>query len=152
MAQEPESGDQRSKITASIWGMTVGMMGISIPLTAILQESVGGVAVMIPLSVLAAATIGTMAIWNPFGRRADSGSSRQAEKLIKKQAQVIEDLNERVASLEQILNYEEKLLEAKLRKQSGPRTEHSIQTQPVLEETATLPEQTLPPLPSQRAK
>jgi hypothetical protein len=130
MGQEPENRDAwRTQATQKVWGSAIGMMGLCIPLTAILSFA-GGSVMMLPLTVIVGAAFGTAAIWNPFRRPDTTTSSKQLEE----QTQQIQELNERIASLEQILNYEEKLLDAKLRQQPSLAVAPIIDTQPLLKE------------------
>ena len=122
---EPDNQDSlRAGLTTKIWGCAMGMLGISIPLSAIVGQHGGGAAAIIPLSVIAGAAISTAAIWNPFAARSKQAPSKGPE------AERVAELEERVASLEMILNYEEKLLESKMRQQQV------MSQQPMLNESS----------------
>jgi len=98
------NNDMRAKTTSSIWALTLPLMGISIPLTAITQSGI-----VLPLAVLGAAAISTAAVWVRGG---GGGAARPSAHEIALQKQVSE-LEERLASLEGITNFEHRLLEAK---------------------------------------
>ncbi len=88
--------DPRSKATASIWGIAVGMMGICIPLVAITDA--GGKGLILPTFVLAAAAVSTVVIWfAPARRNALSGDQAQEIDMMK---QTIFDLHEHVDTLD----------------------------------------------------
>lgn len=104
----PQSRDAaRVKATGAIWGSMIPLMVFSIPLTAIMSDAAGAAAMWIPLSMILGGAAGTVAIWNPFARRTPNPGAQNAKQ--------VQQLEERIASLEMILNYEEKLLESKAR-------------------------------------
>lgn len=124
--QEPNNQDSiRAQLTTKIWGCAVGMLGISIPLSAIVGHAGNGggfAAVIIPLSVIGGAAVSTMAIWNPFSARRKESPAQDTGR--------VAELEERVASLEMILSYEEKLLESKMRQEA------TMSQQPMLSESS----------------
>jgi flagellar basal body-associated protein FliL len=78
-----EPKDIRIGATAMIWGLSLGMMGIAIPLTAITGS------LMIPLGVLLTTCVSTVAVW-VFGHHTAAPSDE------------IKQLKERIANLETI--------------------------------------------------
>lgn len=111
MAQELDSEKRdgvRSHLITKIWGCATGMLGISIPLVAVTHSGAA-----IPIAVIVGAAVGTVAIWNPFARTSGDGASH---KELTDSTKKIGELEERLASMEAILSYEEKILESKTRK------------------------------------
>jgi len=82
-----EEKDIRMGATALVWGLSLGMLGISIPLTAITGSA------LIPLAVLLTTGASTVAIW-AFGYR----NSRLVPSAYQ--------LEDRVANLETIVSTE----------------------------------------------
>lgn len=96
--------DLRSKTTGKIWGCATGMLGICIPLADVSHSGV-----MLPIFVLMAAAAGTIAVWMRGGTvvvNSRGGADADSQKRI-------QELEERLASLEAITNFEHKLIEAK---------------------------------------
>lgn len=84
--------DIRLKTTQSIWGMSIAMFGISIPLAAVTQTGA-----LIPILVMAGATLGTAAVW-AFSR----GRSEETALL----GESIQQLRTQIAALEMTINDE----------------------------------------------
>lgn len=104
--------DVRVQTTAAIWGMATGMMALSIPLSAVAHTA------LIPLAVLASAATGTVAVWR-FGAKNEAGSGNTTPALSKDATgdaaqKRIADLEERLANLETINNFERRLAEEAL--------------------------------------
>lgn len=86
--QDSESRDIRLKATSMIWGLSMGMLGISIPLAAITDSP------LIPMCVLLMTGTSTVAIWAYGHRPTLSTPPRQ-------------QLEDRVANLETIISNED---------------------------------------------
>ncbi|MBW4510084.1 MAG: hypothetical protein KME64_26745 [Scytonematopsis contorta HA4267-MV1] len=77
--------DPRVAATSNIWGLTVAIMAISIPLTGITRSP------LIPLAALGGAAVGTVAVWRSDNKKYQYSLPQQ---------QQIELLEERIANLE----------------------------------------------------
>lgn len=113
---DQSQGDVRAKVTGTIWGIACGMLGICIPLVPLTQSGA-----MLPVVVVAGATVGTAAVWLGGSRAQRPAGPSASEKAM--QARVA-DLEERLASLEVITNFEGRLLE---KQQSQRMPEPSIE-------------------------
>ncbi|MBD2345172.1 hypothetical protein [Anabaena subtropica] len=94
------SQDIRVAATTKIWGFTVGMLALCIPLSAITRSGP-----IIPLAALGGATAGTLAIW------------RSDEKKLKAHylpGQQVELLEQRIANLETIVSSDDSYLHQKI--------------------------------------
>ncbi len=111
----PETSEQdlRSQTTVKIWGMAAAMLGICIPLSAVTHT--GG---LIPIAVLCAAAIGTGAVWLRGGIAAPSRLKIDEAATQKR----VQELEERLANLEAITNFEHKLLDFKYPPEQKPVT------------------------------
>ncbi len=87
MQQEPVQKNPKVAATSVIWGCTIGIMGICIPLSAITNSGV-----VLPLATLLGATGGTLAVW--------FAPDQQQEEV--RLAQTVKALEERVLNLETI--------------------------------------------------
>ena len=134
--KEPETEpktDVRVQATAAIWGMTVGMMVFSIPLSAITESS------FIPLAVIASAAIGTCAVWRP-GTKSENPKNNK-EQLAAQQR--IAELEERLANLETINNFERRLAEESLKRHDAeagkvmPDAQNEITSESTAQRVAT---------------
>ncbi len=98
--------DVRLKATKTIWALSVAMLGICVPLMETIRSPI------IPIFVLTAAAVSTMRIWgSKSGASRSLGSDSAAlDAASKKQ---IQELEERLAALESITNFEHHLLEKK---------------------------------------
>jgi hypothetical protein len=109
--KEPEPKETEQKIdvrvqaTATIWAMAVGMMVFSVPLSQITESAV------IPLAVIAGSAIGTFAVWRPGTKKEGSSTKEQVAA-----QQRIAELEERLANLETINNFERRLAEEALKR------------------------------------
>lgn len=95
----------RSKVTSKIWAMATGMMGISIPLCEVTNSGA-----VIPIMVVISAAVGTAAVWMRGGTVVVNSRGGAGEADSQKR---IQELEERLANLESITNFEHKLIEAK---------------------------------------
>jgi hypothetical protein len=89
MAQHRAERDPRVAATAAIWGISVGLLGVCVPLIALTNSGV-----LLPLLVLVGASVSTSAIW------LSSRSPQPAKQ--RKLAQTVVTLEERVTNLEAI--------------------------------------------------
>ena len=98
-----EPQDIRISITTKIWGFAVAMLGICIPLVAVVSERAGNglVAAILPIAVIAGATASTAAVWI-FGNTSSIPSPSHDKQL----NQQLEQMEERLANLEMISSYE----------------------------------------------
>jgi hypothetical protein len=88
MSHESTEENPKVRATASIWGCSVGMLGICIPLVAITKSGI-----LLPLLVILGAGGGTAAVWF-------APDKRQQEEL--RLNQTVKALEERVINLEAI--------------------------------------------------
>ncbi|HEX8463200.1 MAG TPA: hypothetical protein VF627_01160 [Abditibacterium sp.] len=95
--------DVRVRTTRSIWSITPALLGICIPLSMVTESGPA-----IPIVVLCAAAVSTVTVW----MRGGAGQTRPAEKQVSAQSRV-QELEERLANLEAITNFEHKLLDVK---------------------------------------
>lgn len=80
--------DPRVQATAAIWGISVGMLGVCIPLVAVTESGM-----FLPLLVIVGASISTIMVWDKPGRR-----TQREQQLIK----TVMQLEARVRDLETI--------------------------------------------------
>jgi hypothetical protein len=98
--------------TTRIWGITVGILAVCIPLSAVTNSGA-----VLPLAAIGGATVGTIAIW-----RSDERKSKAAL-----QPQQIEQLEQRVANLETIVSNEEFDLQNKIKQlEERDRSNHLV--------------------------
>ncbi|BBD60146.1 hypothetical protein NIES2109_29410 [Nostoc sp. HK-01] len=108
-----KSQDVRVISTTRIWGITVGILAVCIPLSAVTRSGA-----LLPLAAIGGATAGTIAIW-----RADDKKSKAASL----QPQQLKLLEQRIANLETIVSNEEFDLQKKIKQlESSDRNHHSI--------------------------
>ena len=81
--------DPRVRATAAIWGISIGMLGICIPLVAITNSGL-----VLPVLVIAGASLSTAAVW----LASDSPKPGKAQKL----TQTVTGLEERIKNIEAI--------------------------------------------------
>lgn len=93
--------DIRLKLIRTIWTCATGMMGISIPLVGISQNTI------IPFTVIVGATVSTAAIWLGKGGSSEQSQSSSA-KITQEQ---LNELEERLANIEAISLLERRLAE-----------------------------------------
>jgi hypothetical protein len=109
--QQPAPENTRVKVTSSIWGCAVGMLGICIPLTAIAESGP-----ILPLAVIGGATLGTAAVWageivglvlnsRRFGGSTGTDDKQQVDALSGR----IQELEERLTNVETIDRFEHHL-------------------------------------------
>lgn len=79
--------DPRTKIIQSIWGITAGLFGISIPLTALTN----GDALVLPVLAILGATVSSCVVW--MTRAPKQEPNRELER-------TVAELRHRVAQLE----------------------------------------------------
>ena len=127
---QDQGRDTRLEATKSIWSSTIWLMGISVPLTAITKDFSQNAALLIPFSVMAGSVVGTVAVWNPFARRTPVNT--QSDKQVQQH-------EERIASLEMILNYEEKLIESKAQRQAQLISQAPSQGEAQLQSESQMP-------------
>ncbi|MBW4643726.1 MAG: hypothetical protein KME23_12180 [Goleter apudmare HA4340-LM2] len=87
------SQDIRLIATSKIWGFTVGILAVCIPLSAVTRSGA-----ILPLAAIGGAAVGTVAVW-----RAD----QKKLQLTPVQQQRVELLEQRIANLETIVSSEE---------------------------------------------
>ncbi len=82
--------DVRVTATSKIWGITVGILAVCIPLSATTRSGP-----LLPLAAIAGATVGTVAVW-----RSDDQKSRTNYL----QPQQLQKLEQRIENLETIVS------------------------------------------------
>ncbi|MBE9207726.1 hypothetical protein IQ244_14605 [Nostoc sp. LEGE 06077] len=108
-----KSEDVRVISTTRIWGITVGILAVCIPLSAVTRSGA-----LLPLAAIGGATAGTIAIW-----RSDEKKSKAADL----QPQQLELLEQRIANLETIVSHEEFDLQNKIKQlEVSDRSHHSV--------------------------
>jgi hypothetical protein len=100
-AQATSDRDIRVTATSKIWGMTVGILAICIPLSAATRSGP-----ILPLAALTGATVGTLAVW-----RSDDKKSK-ANYLSPQKVQYLE---QRIANLETIISSDDFDLQRKIK-------------------------------------
>lgn len=95
-----QSKDIRLAATTRIWGCTVGILAICVPLSIPLRSS------LIPLAALTGATVGTVAVWR---------SGDKKSKGYNLAPQQVELLEQRIRDLEAIVSSEDYDLKARLK-------------------------------------
>lgn len=98
--------DVRVAATSRIWGLSVAMLALSIPLTAITRSAI------IPLATIAGAAVGTVAVWR---------SDEKKSKTNYLQQQQVELLEQRIADLETIVSSNDFDLQMKIKQLSSDR-------------------------------
>jgi ribosomal protein S13 len=117
MAKKSEKDSEATKdirlaATTRIWGFTMGILAICVPLSIPLRSS------LIPLAAIGGATAGTIAVW-----RSDDKKSRN--KLL--QQQEVELLEQRLANLETIVGRDDLDLQMKIKRlESNNRNGHTL--------------------------
>ncbi|RUT01899.1 hypothetical protein DSM106972_065220 [Dulcicalothrix desertica PCC 7102] len=92
--------DIRLAATTRIWGFTLGILAISVPLSIPLRNS------LIPLAALTGATVGTLAVWR---------SEDKKSKGYNLAPQQVELLEQRIRDLEAIVSTEDYDLKSRLK-------------------------------------
>ncbi len=93
--------DARVAATTRIWGISVGMLAICIPLTAITRSSI------LPLATITGAAVGTVAVWRSDDKKSKNNKSLPQEK--------VELLEQRIADLETIVSSDDLDLRSKIK-------------------------------------
>src|ERR671932_1810656 len=93
MGRQPEGTGPKIATTAIIWGFATGMLSICIPIVGMTQSGV-----ILPLAVVLGATVGTVVVWQFSSKR-----SRNIAEL----TNTVQQLNERVVTLEAICSNDE---------------------------------------------
>lgn len=106
MAKKPEKNfhqpeDIRVSATTKIWGLTVGILAICVPLSAVTRSGA-----IIPLAAIAGAGVGTVAVWR-------SGDKKYQNQVLSPQQ--VELLEQRIADLETIVSGEDFDLRMKIK-------------------------------------
>ena len=102
---EPSESDSRTKTISQIWRMMPAILALSIPLEAVTNGH-GAV----PVTALLAAGLSTLVVWVVGGKPVVPARVKSDDSAAQKRLQ---ELEERLASLESITNFEHKLLDAK---------------------------------------
>lgn len=100
MAKQPQK-DVRVAATSKIWGMTVGLFALCIPLSAVTRSGP-----ILPLAAIGGAVVSTVAVWRSDDKKSPSKSLS---------GQSIKILEQRIANLETIVSSEEFDLHKKIK-------------------------------------
>ncbi len=111
-AQEKPEQDIRVKTTSTIWGMTVAILAICIPLS---RASRSGP--IIPLAAITGAAVGTVAVWRSDDKKSKSNYL---------QPQHLELLEQRLANLETIVSSDDLDLQKKIKQLESSKSAGSI--------------------------
>ncbi|MBD2606639.1 hypothetical protein H6G81_19405 [Scytonema hofmannii FACHB-248] len=98
--QQPE--DIRVSATTKIWGLTVAILAICVPLSAVTKSGA-----IIPLAAIAGAAVGTVAVWRSDVKK------YQNQVLSPQQVELLED---RIADLETIVSGDDFDLRMKIKR------------------------------------
>ncbi|MUG95045.1 hypothetical protein F7734_22840 [Scytonema sp. UIC 10036] len=93
--------DARVAATTRIWGISVGMLVICIPLTAITRSPI------LPLATITGAAVGTVAVWRSDDKKSKNNNYLPQEK--------VELLEQRIADLETIVSSDDLDLRRKIK-------------------------------------
>lgn len=126
MAKRPEKQpkDQRAEALSNVWGWALLMLAVSIPLCTILKTA------LIPMIVVFAAVVVTFYVWN-------SGKSDPEENEVLRAK--IKELEERLANVEVINRFEDRLAEKQARQKAEQETGAREAGTAVTPETPTPP-------------
>jgi hypothetical protein len=105
--QQPE--DIRVSATTKIWGLTVAILAICVPLSAVTKSGA-----IVPLAAIAGATIGTVAVWRSDVKK------YQNQVLSPQQVELLED---RIADLETIVSGDDFDLRMKIKRLHAKESE-----------------------------
>lgn len=101
---EQKPVDQRAKAIGNIWQAAVALLAVSISLSLVLRSAV------IPLTIIVGAVLVTLYLWNV------SSTDREAEDAENDALRAkIKELEERLANVEIINRFEDRLAEKRLR-------------------------------------
>lgn len=104
-----EEKDVRVTATSKIWGITVGMLAICIPLSAVTRSGP-----ILPLAAITGAAVGTVAVWRSDDKKSKAHYLPQ---------QKVELLEQRIANLETIVSSDDFDLRMKIKQlESSDRT------------------------------
>lgn len=93
--------DARVAATTRIWGISVAMLVVCIPLTGITRSTI------LPLATIAGAAVGTVAVWRSDERKFRKNNYLPQDK--------VELLEQRIADLETIVSSDEIDLQRKIK-------------------------------------
>ena len=111
-APEPQvSTDTRVQTTSKIWALTIPLVALSIPLVAITGS------ILVAIMALLSPALATGFVWF-FGNQHRADAPKTASKSELAGRQRIAELEERLANLETINNFERRLAEESLLRQS----------------------------------
>jgi hypothetical protein len=96
-----QSEDVRVAATSRIWGLTVGILAICIPLSAVTRSGP-----VLPLAAIGGAAVGTVAVWRSDDKKSKGGYL---------QPQQVELLEQRIADLETIVSSDDFDLRMKIK-------------------------------------
>lgn len=86
MKRKPTASNIQVWATAVIWGCSVGMLGICIPLVALTDSGI-----ILPLLVVLGASVGTTAVWlTPGKRQQEQAHLNQTMRLLKERVTNLE--------------------------------------------------------------
>ena len=97
-----EHQDVRVAATSRIWGITVAMLAICIPLSAVTRSGP-----IIPLATITGAAVGTAAVWRSDDKKSKNNYLPQHK---------VELLEQRIANLETIVSSDDFDLQMKIQK------------------------------------
>lgn len=106
MAKKPapnQTDDPRPRAVSQIWGAAIGMLALCIPLCFVIRTAA------LPVFVIAGASLVTLYIWTA-GAKTQDASTDETEALRAK----IKELEERLANVEVINRFEDRLAEKRL--------------------------------------
>jgi uncharacterized protein YcgI (DUF1989 family) len=93
--------DVRVAATSRIWGISVGILAICIPLSAVTRSGA-----VLPIATIAGAAVGTVAVWRSDDKKHQTNSLP---------SQKVELLEQRIANLETIVSSEDFDLKMKMK-------------------------------------
>ncbi|MEC4817222.1 MAG: hypothetical protein SAK29_28725 [Scytonema sp. PMC 1069.18] len=96
-----KSEDVRVAATTRIWGISVGILAICIPLSAVTRSGP-----ILPIATIAGATVGTVAVWRSEHKKYQTNALP---------LQTVELLEQRIANLETIVSSEDFDLKMKIK-------------------------------------
>lgn len=112
MAEQPKkrSTDSRANAVNNIWSAALGMLVLCIPLCAMVRSAA------IPIAIIVGAAVVTFYIWNSGEKR---GTDQHSENETLKAR--IKELEDRLANVEVINRFEDRLAEKRLRQAEEAR-------------------------------
>jgi hypothetical protein len=97
--REKPDQDVRVQATSRIWGITVGILAVCIPLSSVTRSGV-----VLPLAAITGASVGTVAVWRSNEKKSITNSM---------QTQQLQQIEKRIANLETIVISDELGLQRK---------------------------------------